>query len=306
MNGLKPWYIIVNPKAGNGKGLKKWPQIKTCLEQNNFKFEYCFTSAKGDDKIVVENAIARGFSKFICVGGDGTLHHIVNGIMSQEHINSSEVSVGIIPIGTGNDWVKTYGIPNNIEQAISTIKNDNTKRQDIGKISFLDSKKNPVFYMNLAGIGFDAYVANKVEKLKKLGALSYLVAALKGLFKFKNFDIILKTETEGITSKSLMVLVGICKFSGGGMRLTNNHVSNDGLFDITIVGSITKWQIVKNLHKLYNGKVATVKTVKTLKSAVLEINLKDSKSLSLQADGEVFNAENIKVEIVKNAFCFYC
>ncbi|MEJ6791737.1 MAG: diacylglycerol kinase family lipid kinase [Lacinutrix sp.] len=304
---LSSWFVIINPKAGNGNALKQWPKIKMLLNASQFNFKFAFTEYKNHAATLTTNAINEGFKNLICVGGDGTLHAIVNGLMLENTTESSLITIGIIPIGTGNDWVKTYSIPTKIEDAIQRIKKKNKKSQDIGKIDFLHSKKQPLYFNNLAGIGFDGLVAKKTQKLKHFGKVSYLIAACQALLTFKNFKVEVVLKNNHFTSKSLMILVGLCQYSGGGMRLTNNPNPKDGLFDVTNVKDFNTWNFITNLHKLYNGKVHTVKKVKTFKTDMLIIkrNLEKNK-LYIQADGEVLEAENIKISILKKAFSFYC
>jgi len=196
MHKQKQWFVIINPKAGGGKGYKKWPKIQSVLNDYDFNFDYTFTKHHGHSKNLVKNAINKGYRYFICIGGDGTLHHLVNGILSQEKVETSKIKVGVIPIGTGNDWIKTYAIPKNINKAVSIIKKGVVECQDVGKIDFINSKKPPTYFINLAGIGFDGYVAKKAENLKLLGSFSYLFAAIKGLFFFKNFSVNIVSSSE--------------------------------------------------------------------------------------------------------------
>ena len=130
------WFVIINPTSGNGSSKRKWPKIKTELQLNTFDFDFAFTEYANHSKHLVQNSINQGFKKIISVGGDGTLHNIINGVQAQKTINSSEINIGVIPIGTGNDWIKTHDIPLDFKKAISIIKDGNTKQQDLGKIEF--------------------------------------------------------------------------------------------------------------------------------------------------------------------------
>lgn len=306
MNPSK-WFVIINPKAGNGAALKQWPKIETLLKSNHFNFEFAFTNYSGHACEIVLNAANKGFLNIICVGGDGTLHAVVNGLMLQNKVESSAITIGVIPIGTGNDWVKTHNIPHKIEAAILLIKKKKIKVQDIGKIDFMDSNRPSVYFNNLAGIGFDGLVAKKTEKLKHLGKLSYLIAACQALLSFKNFDVEIIYKQNKLTTKSLMVLVGLCNYSGGGMQLTDTPDVTDGLFDVSNVINFNTWDFIKNLPKLYNGKVRRAKKVKTFKTDNLLIltNYRSS-DFYIQADGEILEAENVNISILKKALSFYC
>jgi YegS/Rv2252/BmrU family lipid kinase len=299
------WFVIINPTSGNGSAKRKWPKIKALLQAYNFNFSHVFTAYPNHGTELVQNAVNEGVTQFICVGGDGTIHNIVNGFMAQEVIPSSSLKLGVIPIGTGNDWVKTHGIPKNIEDAIKRIKNGELRHQDVGRIEFPIKELDPVFFNNLAGVGFDGYVVSKVQKYKSLGAISYLVGAITGLFRFSNFNVKVELNNRKIETRALMVLVGLCQFSGGGMQLTSAADPNDGYFDISIAKDFRKGDILKNLFKLFNGKITNSEKVFSSKTALVSILVSDQDLPYIQADGEIIGRGSFKATIVPKALSFY-
>lgn len=299
----KKWFVIVNPTSGNGASKKKWPLIFNELKQQEFNFKFTITTHKYHAENLVQNAINKGLKKFICVGGDGTLHAIVNGVLSVNTVNNSEIKIGIIPIGTGNDWVKTYSISKDYKEAIKIIKAEHTKKQDIGKITLIP--ENKVFYFNnLAGIGFDGFVVNKVHKFKNLGSLAYLSGALVSLFSYKKPLLEITFNATVIKSKTLLLFVGICKYCAGGMQLTKNPNPSDGLFDISFVKNITLFQIIANIPGLFNGKIVENRIVKNYKSNQLEIKVLDNQETYIQADGELIGSGNFIVNLLPKALSF--
>ena len=306
MAGSKKWFVIINPTSGNGRCKKKWPIIKKLLDEYDFDFDFVFTKYANDSTAIVQNTIKKGFRNIICVGGDGTLHNIVNGIMQQSKVPSALINIGVIPIGTGNDWIKTYNIPKDIEKGIQLIKNGNTKIQDVGKIELVNQDKKPVYFVNLAGVGFDGYVIYRMRKYKRLGALSYLIGALLGLFSFKNFNSQVLLNSEEISGKNLMVLIGLCKYSGGGMQLTKTPNPFDGLFDVTIAKNFSKFNVLSNLHKLFNGKIINFAKVVNYKTTSIEIITNKKELTFIQADGELIGKGHIKATIISKALQFYC
>ena len=300
------WFVIINPTSGNGRAKKKWPTIKRLLIKHGFSFKYAFTEYPGHAQLLVNQCIKLNFNKLISVGGDGTLHGIVNGIMAQTLVPFTNIKVGIIPIGTGNDWIKTHQIPRNVNRAIQLIKNEQCAQQDLGKIEFLNSNFPPVYFNNLAGIGFDAFVVSKVSKHKNLGAIAYLLAAIIGLFSFKNFNSKVIINSEEISGKTLMILIGLCKYSGGGMQLTQHPNPFDGLFDVSIVENLSKLEILKHLSKLFNGKMHTVKQVQNLKTSSIKIYVEPDACLLIEADGELIGTGAIEVSLIPKALSFYC
>lgn len=306
MANPKTWFVIINPTSGNGSSKKKWPEIQKLLISYQFNFEFAFTQYANHSSELIQEAINQGFRCFICIGGDGTLHNMANGIMLQKEVPSTEIYVGVIPIGTGNDWVKTHYISTDFEKAIQTIQNGNLKQQDVGKLLLLKADRQPTYFVNLAGVGFDGYIVSKVHKYKHFGAIAYLFGALLGLFSFKNFHSKVIINSEVIESKTLMIIVGIGKYAGGGMQLTNTSNPYDGMFDISIAKNISKRDIIKNISKLFNGKITHHKKVETFKADSISIEILDTKQPFIETDGEIVGTGNIQISILKNAFSFYC
>ena len=297
------WFLIINPTSGNGKSKKNWKRISDELKNQNILFSFAFTKYSNHEEILVKNAIKNGFTKIISVGGDGTLHHVVNGIMKQNLVETNSIQLAVIPIGTGNDWIKTYNISAKIEKSILIIKKGKSVLQDIGKLT---SKNNTITYFNnVGGIGYDGYVVSKLKKLKRFGGIAYLLSGLAGLLLYKPVDFIIEINGKKIQEKCLMVIFGICKFSGGGMQFTKDINPSDGLFDITVAKNLTLFDMILNLPKLYNGKIVNHKKVTTYKTDVIKITPKlTSEKPFIQTDGELIATGSIKVAIVKKAIRF--
>ncbi len=297
------WYVIINPASGNKRFKKKIPTLLNLLSIHNIEHTYGLTEYSEYEFELVQNAIKEGYRKIISVGGDGTLHHIVNGIMSQNDVNSNEIKVAVIPTGTGNDWVKTYGITNNILKSIELIKQEKTILQDIGKVT-LENKKEPIYFNNLTGIGFDGHVVNYINKYKKLGSLAYIVGALMGFSTYKSSEFKIVFNNQEIVTKSLMTLIGICNYSGGGMQLTKNPNSTDGLLDISIIKDINIGTVLLNILKLYNGKIVDHKKVTTYKTNKINLTINDTSKPFIQSDGELITSSNFEISIVPKAIQF--
>ncbi|MCF6295378.1 MAG: diacylglycerol kinase family lipid kinase [Flavobacteriaceae bacterium] len=306
MANKKSWFVIINPTSGNGSGKKKWSKIERLLNTYGFDFDYAFTMHQKHSVEIVQQVIDKGFFNIISVGGDGTLHNIVNGIMLQSKMPSTNITVGVIPIGTGNDWIKTHHIPKDIESAIQIIKNGKAKLQDVGKIELLDQKKESIYFINLAGVGFDGYVVSRVEKYKRFGALAYLFGTLFGLVSFKNFNSKVRINSENISGKTLMVLIGLCEYSGGGMKLTKKPNPFDGFFDVSVAKNFSKLDILFNAVKLYNGKIVDFKKVVPLIATSIKIEIQEEKLPYIQADGELIGKGGFRASIIPKNFRFYC
>ena len=298
---LNSFFIVVNPHSGNSNFKKSWEKITYILKLKNINFSYSFTEYRKHEVILVDKAIEQGYRNIISVGGDGTLHHVVNGIMKQRYIKTSKIKLGVIPLGTGNDWIRTYNIPNSIEKSIDVILKNTTVLQDIGCITLLDGKKE--YFNNLAGTGYDGYVVKNLNYLKKMGSLAFLVSGLYSLFSYKKtkYKIIINNKT--INEQCLMILFGICKYSGGGLRVTKDPNPKDGLLDITIVKNISFLDLLFNIPKLYNGDIIHHRKVTNYKTR--ELKILDNYNSTIEADGEIIGNGSLNVTIIRKALQFF-
>ncbi|GAB7255735.1 diacylglycerol/lipid kinase family protein [Polaribacter sp. OB-PA-B3] len=297
---INSWYIIANPASGNRNFSKQWKEIQQLLNKKNVDYSFAFTRFSKHEIELVQNAIQKGFRNIISVGGDGTLHNVVNGIMLQRYVKTSDITIAVIPLGTGNDWIKTYKQPKSLEKTIEIISNKNTTLQDIGAIT---TDKNLIYYNNVAGIGYDGYIVNKLKYLKKFGALSYLLAGIYGLIFYKKKDYTILINNKELKAKCLMVVCGICKYSGGGMQFTKNVNTTDGLLDITIAKNLNFLDLIINLPKLYSGAIVNHKKVSTYKTS--EITIKPINGTSfIQADGELITSDKLQINIIPKAINF--
>ena len=295
------WFIIANPTSGNRNFSKHWKEIQQLLNQKKIDFSFAFTQFSKHEIELVQNAIQKGFRNIISIGGDGTLHHVVNGIMQQRYVKTSDITIAVVPLGTGNDWIKTYNIPNNIEKAIEIISKKKTILQDIG---VLETDNNTLSYFNnVAGLGYDGYIVHKLKTLKHFGPIAYLISGLAGLLFYKKTVFKISFNNKIIETNCLMTLIGICKFSGGGMQFTKEVNTADGLFDITIAKNLNIFDLIFNIKKLYNGNIVHHKKVETYKTKKITVIPKTSEPF-IQADGELIGAGKVSASIIEKAINF--
>lgn len=288
----KEWYIIINPHAGSKKTQDDWPKIRKLLGVHNFNFKSVFTEYQFHATELTREAIIKyGFRNIIIVGGDGTLNEVVNGIFKQSEVDPLDITLGIITVGTGNDWGRMYGLPTDYEDQIKVIKNKKTFIQDVGKVSYLHHDEEKVHYfMNIAGMGFDALVAKKTNIAKQKGAggvITYLINLLTGLFQFtyNNIDI----EKEGkplFKGKVFSMSIGICSYNGGGMMQLPFAIPDDGLFDVTVIRKVSRMKVIRNIKNLYDGSFVKIKEVETFTGKEFKITSYPKKSVFLETDGE--------------------
>jgi len=302
-NKANHWYAVVNPSAGSGKTIKLWEAIKTALEASGLILEYAFSEYAGHEAILSREAILRGHAQIIAVGGDGTIQKVVRGVYMQNKVPVKKILIGVIPSGTGNDWIKSHGIPLDYKKAIKIILKKNIKTQDVGKIEVFGKTKREYHFINYAGAGFDCFVLSRLDRYKKFGPLSYFICAIINFMKFKNLPVSIELDALKVRANVFLLGVGLCSFTGGGMRLTKDADPFDGCFDITIAQDFTKLDIVKNIPRLFNGGLFKDKKVFTHRSKTVRVGSKERPVVS-QIDGEVLEKGVLVYTLIPEGFTF--
>jgi diacylglycerol kinase family enzyme len=160
-----------------------------------------------------------------------------------------------------------------------------------------------VFFNNVAGLGFDGYVVKRNERLKFLGSISFLVSTVLGLFRYTSSELSLKSKEKNIKSISLLTIVGICQFSGGGMQLTKDVDPADGLFDVSMAKRFTLWTLIRNVAGLFNGTIVNHSQVETFKTSAITIETAQE-GIYVQADGELVGTGGFRAEILPKKLRF--
>ena len=296
------WSIILNPTAGSGKAAKEWQRtIAPLLEGKGVGYEVFFTEAAGHATKLVDELIGRGKLYIAAVGGDGTFHEVVNGIMQQESVPSDKVIFAPIPMGTGNDWARSLGISTSISSSIERLQKGTPFVQDVGKVSFYNAigGKDSRYFMNVAGAGFDAFVAQQMGTApKRFGKATYFWELLKSLFSFQNVAIQLQSDSFQTDTPIFMLNVGIGQYLGSGMKVVPNAVLDDGLFDITFVEKASKWEVMGQLKGLYDGSFVHYHKVKSFQTKHIVIKANEGETLYLQADGEILGSAPLQFELM--------
>ena len=186
----KTWFVLVNPVAGFARGLEDLPLITKLIRENEIPYELVFSQHKHHVTELTVQAVKDGYRHIMVIGGDGTLHEVVNGLFIQQTVEPSEVTIGVVAVGTGNDWIRMYGLPKTYSEAIRAIKEGYTFLQDIGEVHYEQSQFRQVRYMaNVSGVGFDPSVTKIYEHYKALGKRGkhlYAQGCVKSFLSYKS------------------------------------------------------------------------------------------------------------------------
>jgi len=293
--------VIVNPAAGAGKTVKKWPHIKQEFEQLGVDFDYELTQAPGHGIDLANSAVAKGYEVVVSVGGDGTLNEIVNGL---HHAGGLEhVAIAIVNTGTGADYIRTLGIPRQYKQACRRVASPQGKiTVDLGIAEYVNKGKPAKrLFVNFAGLGFDAEIVRATtEKFKALGDMpSYLMGLLTTLFTYENRDVTLVIDGQFGTRKVCTVLLNNGKYAGGGMLPAPGADPGDGFFDVLVIDDMTKPDLLISLPRIYRGTHLTHPKVTLTRARAVEVQ--PSVNMAVQADGELLGEAPVRFTIMPAA-----
>lgn len=298
------WYAIVNPVAGKGNGLKHWPTISKLLRDNNISHDYVFTERKYHAIELSVEAINKGYRNILIVGGDGTIHEVVNGIFIQNTIPTQQVLLSVIAVGTGNDWIRMFGIPRKYSEAIKAINAGHSFLQDVAKISYYESSVKQTRYMaNVAGYGFDASVNRRYNHLKEKGINSkwlYIWSMFKAVVGYSSTGIRIYVDgKQEVNDLVFSGTVGIGRYNGGGMLQTPEAVADDGLLDLTVIKKLSTLGLIFRLKSLFNGKIYRLKMVSLLRGK--NIVIESTPEIAIEVDGEALGYSPFEFSVIERA-----
>jgi YegS/Rv2252/BmrU family lipid kinase len=299
----KKYYFIINPNAGNEGGGREWPKIETMLKSNSIEFDFSFTEKVGHAEIIVQEKIVESYRKFIVVGGDGTLNEVTNGIFKQKHVATNEIYLGLIQMGTGNDWARYYNMKPDYQEEMERLRECPTKLQDVGIVEYLfEGEERSSYFINVAGLCFDSTVVKATNEMKERGRrtkFAYLISLLKSLIKYKPWHLKIFINGEVLEGEFLSISIGNGKFSGGGMIQTPEAVIDDGYLHVTIYQNMPKFKIVTNVKKLYNSKILTIKGIRSYKTKDFRIESKEI--IFAETDGEIIGSTPYEISIIPSS-----
>jgi YegS/Rv2252/BmrU family lipid kinase len=299
-SGVK-WFVVINPVAGSGKGLDDYPLISKLLRDNSIRCEAVFTEHKCHATELTVSAVEKGYRNIIVIGGDGTLHEVVNGLYIQKVVSPSEITVAVIAVGSGNDWIRMYGIPTHYSEAIRAIKDGYTFLQDVAEVEYEESLYRQTRHMaNVAGIGFDA-VVNKMYQHKKIkgntGRFTYLWCLIRSFFKHKSTGVKIWVDGKLIYNNLLFsIAIGVGKYNGGGMQQLPAAIADDGLLDITMIKPVHWWHLLFRLRRLFNGTIYSIGHV--MHAQGKHIRIESSPEIPLEVDGELLGVTPIEFNVL--------
>ena len=317
-NTTDKWLAVVNVFAASRKAGSIWKKAAVKLEQAGIDYKARFTGGEYNATELSRIAASNGYRRFIAVGGDGTIHDVLNGIAeyvystADESVRFSDFTMAVIPVGSGNDWVKSAGVARDVASAVDQIVAGKVGRQDVVRVSVYDpddadlNKIVAESYMaNIGGIGLDARVCEIVNRKKEQGfrGKKLYVSALLYCIKHRVpvHARVICDGNEVFRGKYLSMAFGIGRYSGGGMRQTSLAVMDDGLLDVTVIPDISLLTIAKEVPRLFTGtfhKVSVLTQARCRSVVILPDSGSDAEPV--EVDGEVIGRAPVRMDVLED------
>jgi YegS/Rv2252/BmrU family lipid kinase len=278
--------VIVNPVAGAYSTRRKWPIISRLLEGAGLPFDFQYTEGTGHAIELARVAASDGYRYLVAVGGDGTVNEVANGILHST--NASTTALGIVSTGTGSDFIRSVGISRNYAIACSALTSSKRLSIDVGVVEY-QSKGQTLqrFFVNAAGVGFDAAVVRETERLPKFfgGTVPYIAGLLRTLFIYKNKPVVIRVGDEVEEHRVLNVAVANGGYLGGGMHIAPQAELGDSLLDVVIIGDMGKLELLRELPTVYKGTHVNYPKVRMKKAT--HVTIESPEPVLVYADGEL-------------------
>lgn len=300
----RSWYVIANPRAGNGRFEQRWPALQRQIAAMLPVEAFVLTRERGHATRLAREAVEMGVRQLLAVGGDGTNHEVANGILQQRAVPSEAVTHALLPVGTGNDWIKTHRIPRNTADCLKVIAAGRTRLQDVGHVRYhFRGKEAERFFVNVAGLAYDGYVVQRSQQSGGSGGmLHYLGLVARCLLEYDLREAIVYADGRVFQDHFYTINFGIGRYSGGGMQLVPHARPDVGKFGVTLAGRLSRLSVLLNTYRFYNGSVGQHPKVHTFLTETARVEATENALPTLlEADGEFLGETPARFNILPAA-----
>lgn len=293
--------VIANARAGTGKLGRDGASLAELIASTGIEHEIRFTTGPGDATKIAAEAIDEGIKYLVAAGGDGTVHEVVNGMMGPSGPRDPSLVLGVIPAGSGCDFIRTFGLPPDPADTVEHLKGEPYFEVDCGKITYMqDGVQVSRYFANIAEAGLGGEVVRRAASLPRaLGRVRYLVSFWMTFGTFKPSRSQVKVGDREVDALVTNLVVANAQFFGGGMRIAPKAHPADGKFDVLIQRG-SKMDYVKGVAKVYKGEHLPSPAIKEY--LVPTVHIESGSPLQVEADGEVLGVTPATFEVIPKAY----
>jgi diacylglycerol kinase (ATP) len=293
-----PLVLIANPQAGRGKVAQALPQIERILGEAGLEYRIVQTTHPGHATQAARDALHGGERYLVAAGGDGTVHEVVNGMISGGRPAAEDAVLGVVAAGSGCDFVRSFGLPGDAVQAAHHLAGDNVRPIDVGKVTCTTAAGEITRYFpNIAEAGLGGAVVARTATLAAfLGPAKYLCGFWLTLPGFRPGTVRLDADGQEFQWRAHNVVVANCRFYGGGMQISPRSEPDDGALDVLVMVG-PKTDAFTMLPKIYRGTHLPHRDIVELRAARVRVD--SDVPFQIEADGETLGTTPAAFEVIR-------
>lgn len=299
--------IIANPNSAGGALGKRWDKLARTLESQLGPVDHAFTLGQGDGARLSREAAQRGRRLVVAMGGDGTISEVVDGLFDDNGPLAPDIELGILPFGTGGDFIRTLEIPRDLEGAARRLAGGAIRRVDVGRLTHMDNQGHQQvrYFINIASFGVAGLVDRLVNEGNKSlgGRLSFGLATVRAAARFRPQRALLRLD-EGPEKEVLLHNVAVAngRFFGGGMKVAPEAELDDGLFDVVTMGAMSFKDLLLRGPLIYRGAHLDLPQVSLASASKVEARpVNPDEHILLDVDGETPGRLPATFEVIPGA-----
>jgi diacylglycerol kinase (ATP) len=289
--------FLVNPASDNGATGRRWPQLANTAASLGLKGDALLSERPGQLAELARQAAEGGAGLLVVVGGDGSVNEVANGVAERD------VEIAVIARGTGWDFVRTFGIPRSIEGAVDVALHGATREIDLGRVLYRSwaGADEVRWFANVASVGMSGAIAQRANETTKAlgGRMSYLLATLSVFARWQVGDVRVSVDENVRGGRMHDVIVANGRYLGGGMMICPDAEPDDGMFDVLLIGDLTKRDLLLTLPKTYRGRHLPHPKAELLRGRTVTVDA--PAPLPLELDGEQPGTTPVRFELVPRA-----
>jgi YegS/Rv2252/BmrU family lipid kinase len=294
----EPWLAIFNPASGNDRRRAQWQSVGRVLRTAGIRIDVVETAGPRHGATIARDAVVAGRRRILIAGGDGSAHDVVNGVM-QTGERARDVTLALAPLGTGNDWARTLGMPRDPARLAAALASGVEQPHDVGLIEFTAEPHRPrCWFVNVAGAGYDAFVLSRLPTRVR-SRLRYLCGAVTGLRAYRPPRFRVRTAGRDFEERLWVTFVANGRYCGGGMQVAPHARIDDGKLDVVAIEALESLRILAKLSKLYRGTIASDPAVRAFASE--RLGLDAAPAAAVEADGQVVGTTPVEFSVVHGA-----
>jgi YegS/Rv2252/BmrU family lipid kinase len=275
--------VILNPIARHGAGRRLRTEIEHALQRAGLAFDVVETEGPGHAAELARSAVQAGCRTVVAAGGDGTVHEVANGILTADQAPAA--ALGLIPIGTGNDFGKMIPGTSTRAHAVATLAHGSITAYDVGRARWQERTE---YFMNAMGTGIDVEVVRRMRRARFMpGGLLYATALLRALVHYRATPVRIEVDGAVIEERVMLLAVANGACIGGTFRICPAARTNDGLLDVCLIRDLPILRNVRLIPRVIKGDHAGYAGVTARRGRSIRLRSRDAGPLHFQLDGEL-------------------